>query len=82
MLFHIVPVNSGSYQAGICLLKVNYRNTRTRCEICSKLAIKTPKRRYWHCSGVFIVNLTCVTPFPSVSLVNFEQIDAGWVEYC
>ena len=31
--------------AGIYLLKVNNRNTRTRCEICSKLTIKTPKRR-------------------------------------
>ena len=28
--------------AGIYLLKVNNRNTRTRCEICSKLTIKTP----------------------------------------
>ena len=25
----------------VCLLKVNNRNTRTRCEICSKLIIKT-----------------------------------------
>ena len=31
--------------AGIYLLKVNNRNTRTRCELCSKLAIKTPKPR-------------------------------------
>ena len=28
--------------AGIYLLKVNNRNTRTRCEICSKLTTKTP----------------------------------------
>ena len=27
--------------AGIFLFKVNNRNTRTRCEICSKLTIKT-----------------------------------------
>ena len=27
--------------AGISLLKVNNRNTRTRCEICSKLTIET-----------------------------------------
>ena len=31
--------------ATIYLLKVNNRNTRTRCEICSKLIIKTPERR-------------------------------------
>ena len=30
----------------IYLLKVNNRNTRTRCEICSKLTIKTPERRH------------------------------------
>ena len=27
------------------MFKVNNGNTRTRCEICSKLKIKTPKRR-------------------------------------
>ena len=26
------------------------------CEICSKLAIKTPERRHWRLSGVLIVN--------------------------
>ena len=29
------------------MLKVNNRNTRARCEICSKLTIKTPERRHW-----------------------------------
>ena len=29
----------------IYVLKVNNRNTRKRCEICSKLTIKTPERR-------------------------------------
>ena len=40
------------YPAGIYLLKVNNRNTRTRCEICLKLTIKIPERRHWR----FIVN--------------------------
>ena len=44
------------WSAGIYLLKVNNRNTRTRCEICSKLTINTPERRHWRRSGVFIVN--------------------------
>ena len=41
--------------AGIYLLKVNNRSTRTTCEICSKLTIKTPERRHkslsfiWDC---------------------------------
>ena len=43
--------------AGIYLLKVNNRDTRTRCEICSKLTIKTPERRQWRRSGVFNFNL-------------------------
>ena len=41
---------------GIYLLKVNNRNTRTRREICSKLTLKTPERRHWRRSGIFIDN--------------------------
>ena len=32
------------------------RNIRARCEICSTPTIKTPERRHWRRSGVFIVN--------------------------
>ena len=42
---HNLQQHGSSYPAGIYLLKVNNRNTRTRCEICSKLTIKTPERR-------------------------------------
>ena len=35
-----------NYSANSCFLKVNNRNTRKRCEICSKLTIKTPERRH------------------------------------
>ena len=42
--------------AGIYLLKVKNRSTKTRREICSKLTIKTPERRQWRRSGVFTVN--------------------------
>ena len=35
---------------GIYMFKVNNRNARTRCEICSKLTIKTLERhRYFYC---------------------------------
>ena len=34
----------------------NERNTRKRCQICSKLTIKTPERRQQHRSDNFIVN--------------------------
>ena len=51
------------YPAGNYMFKVNNRNTKTKCEICSKLTIKTPERCHRRLSGVFIV---------SVSVVNFE----------
>ena len=51
--------------AGNWMFKVNSRSTRTRCEIFSKLTIKTPKRRQWRRSGVF--------------MVNFENLPAGIV---
>ena len=35
------------FPVGIYLLKVNNRNTRTRCETCLKLTIKIPERRHW-----------------------------------
>ena len=49
----------------IDLLQVNDRNTKTRCEICSKLTIATLERRQWRRSDVFIV--------------NFEHVFASWV---
>ena len=49
-------IGFSEFPAGICLLKVNNRNTRTSYEICSKLTIKTPERRQWCRFGVFIIN--------------------------
>ena len=49
-------VSSNMNPVGIYMLKLNNKNTRTRCEICSKLTIKIPERRHWRRSGVFIVN--------------------------
>ena len=61
------------------LFKVNNRNTRKRCEICPKLTIKTPKRRYRRRSGMFIVNFEHIVHlFKSVSVVDFEQLNASW----
>ena len=63
------------------MIEVNNSNTRTRCEICSRLTIKTPERRHWRRwrrSGVFIVNYEHIT-CSSVSIVNFEQVNADWV---
>ena len=51
------------------LLKVNNRNTRTRCEICSKLTINAPERRHWRGSGVFIVNFEHISHLVLVFLL-------------
>ena len=50
--------------AGKYMFKVNNESTRARCEIRSKLTIKTPERRDWRRS--------------SISIVNFEQVNTGW----
>ena len=55
--------------ADIYLLKVSNRNTRTICKICSKLAIKTPERRQWRRSGVFIVNFEHISRLVLVFLL-------------
>ena len=68
-------------QLSIYMFKVNNRNTRTKCEICSELTIKTSERRHWHRSGVFIVNFEYISHLvlSSVSVVNFEQVIANWI---
>ena len=38
------------------MFKVNNRKGRKRCEICSKITLKTPERCCWRCSVVFVVN--------------------------
>ena len=57
------------FPAGNYMFKVNNRNTRARCEICSKLTINIPERRQrlW----------TYFTRCSSVSIVNFEHVNTG-----
>ena len=43
-IYNVIGLHySCSSPAGIYLLKVNNRNARARCEICSKLTLKTPE---------------------------------------
>ena len=62
-----------AFPTGIYLHKVSNGSTRTRCEICSKLIIKTHERRQR--LGRYF------TPFSSVSIATFERVIAGWVQY-
>ena len=55
-LLQAYNINSGNPTGIYLLTKDNKRNTRTRCDICSKLTIKTPARLHWRRSGVFTVN--------------------------
>ena len=70
---------------GIYLLKVNNRNTRTRCKICSKLTIKSPKRHQNDAIGLVLVclllTLNILHTYSIVSIVNFEHVIAGWERY-
>ena len=45
-----------------------------------KINNKTPKRRHWRRFGVFFVNFEHISHLcSSVFIVNFEQVNAGWV---
>ena len=45
------------------MLKVNNKDTRATPEICSKLTIKTPKRRHRLCFGLFSINFEHISHF-------------------
>ena len=59
--------------AGIYLLKVNNRNTRTRCEICSKSTIKTPDQHDWRRSGVFILQFEHISHLVEVFTLTLNM---------
>ena len=62
---------SPHFPVGNYMFKVNNINTRRRCEICSKLTLKTPERRYkhWRSSGVSIVNFEHISHLVLVFLL-------------
>ena len=66
-----------------CMFRVKNKSTRTRCAICSKLTIKTPKQRQWLRSGVFLVNFEHLSHFVLLFLFsNFEQVNTDWKWLC
>ena len=68
------------YSAGICVFKVSNGNTRTFCEICSNLTMKTQKQCQWRCYGILIVKFEQISTYCfGVSIVDFEQVNAEWV---
>ena len=61
--------------ANIYLFKFNNRKTRKRSEICSKLTIKT-LTSFW---CFYCLLWIYFIPFSTVSIVDFKQVNAGWV---
>ena len=57
------------------MFKVNNRNTRIRCKLCSKSPIKRSERCHGRDSAVFIVKSEHISQF--VSIINFEDVIAG-----
>ena len=55
------------------MFKVNNRNPRGRCEICSKLTIKTPEWRQWH-HGMLLVTVATYTKIKLRELTNKIKI--------
>ena len=52
------------------MFKVTNRNTRTGCEICSKLPIKTPEQRQW-----LVINFFMSSDITLMSLLLILQVD-------
>ena len=60
------------------LFKVNNRNSRKRCETCSKLTIKTPEPGQ-RCSGMFIVNFEHISHlFLLFLLLTLKKQNVNW----
>ena len=47
----------GTFSAGNYMFRVNRRNTRTRCKLCSNLTIKTPEWHHCHFAVVFLLRV-------------------------
>ena len=61
------------------MFKLTTETLEQMFEICSKLTIKTPKRRHWRRFGVFIDNFEHISHLCSIVFIaNFKQVNAGW----
>ena len=60
------------------LVQSSNRNTRIRCEICSKLIVKHQKEAKDVVLVFLLTSNICRTLF-NVSIVNFEHVITGWV---
>ena len=69
-------------QSEITSSKLTIETLEQRCEICSKLTTKTPKRRHCRRFGGFIVDFEHISQLcSSISVVNFEQVNDNWEQF-
>ena len=76
---HISLKWRGNVPANIYLFKVNIKNNRSarkRCEICSKLTIKTPEQHQRHRSGVLLLTSNI---FQTFIFFTLSKILFAWV---
>ena len=75
------------HPTGICIFKGSKKQPRKRCEICSKLTVKTRQNvfcllfsltSFWLSLQLAIISNIFHTLFQSLSLVNFTQVNALW----
>ena len=64
------------------MVKINNRNTKTRCEICSKLIIQIRFGvfivNFGRLSGIFIVNFKHILHLVLVFFITFEHVITDW----
>ena len=72
MSWYLHFLKACDYPGIIYLFKLNNINTRTMCEICSKLSVQS-YLHHWRRSGVFIANFEQISHI--VHVVDFEQIN-------
>ena len=77
-LSHDLDLNN---PANTYFFKINNRNIRKRCGICSTLTIKTPEQRNVIDAVLVFLLLTfyLFNTFPGVSTVDFDQVNVCWV---
>ena len=62
------------FPENIYLFKVQNRNTRISCKLCSKLTIRTPEWGHWHLFGILIVNFVHILHLSLVFLLKTLSI--------
>ena len=55
-LLFVSQYKRNDFSTDIYLFRINHGNIKAMCEIRSSVVLKTPERRQWRLSSVFIVN--------------------------